>query len=579
MPVNAEDGKLYSYYYVDKDRQMYGSNDADADFDNAAHTWTAVGEAPASLPAEQEVYIDKDSSAPKLHHNVPGEGWVPEGEGSMWFGGLRDAFGKGPASWLQGPPPFSEDNAVENLFTFEGPGGITVSASQQAGYTVSEDETSVSAQMEVKVTLADGTDVIGNLDMTVDASGHAVTTISFNHGLDENGNGVIGAEAIAQAAAVLTASFQSEAARIGVSAGVGAGVNGRANIVFKDGIPLGAAIGGGFEVGASFGGEVTVGNEDVSVTGGAGAIFGFAAGGDLAIGLQPDGKVHLEFEAKLAFIGGVRVHFDLAVDPGAVLDLLNKFIEETKTGQELETFWNTFEDSTVGGAILTAGEVLLDEAIDAFNRQVDRLKETANYIKDAGESIADSAIVGEVINDAKAAVDELTAVMETIVGSPVAQAYADAAKAQIDWVANRLGDSEAIGLFVEGMKGAWDIVDGPLSRMGEGLGEAAKRYYETMYKDAFQGIGDAFRALGDSKAFKVFAHHAKEAGKEVAEFADDVGAGLVSQATTMINWSDTAIQGIINGGKVIVDVGEDLVDDGVEFIEDVGDTLNPINWG
>ncbi|MEO1337463.1 MAG: hypothetical protein AAFV29_17595, partial [Myxococcota bacterium] len=294
---------------------------------------------------------------------------------------------------------------------------------------------------------------------------------------------------------------------------------------------------------------------------------------------QPDGKVHLEFEAKLAFIGGVRVHFDLAVDPDAVLALLNKFIEETKTGQELETFWNTFEDSTVGGAILTAGEVLLDEAIDAFNRQVDRLKETANYIKDAGESIADSAIVGEVINDAKAAVDELTAVMETIVGSPVAQAYADAAKAQIDWVANRLGDSEAIGLFVEGMKGAWDIVDGPLSRMGEGLGEAAKRYYETMYKDAFQGIGDAFRALGDSKAFKVFAHHAKEAGKEVAEFADDVGAGLVSQATTMINWSDTAIQGIINGGKAIVDVGEDLVDDGMEFIEDVGDTLNPINWG
>ncbi|MEO1337250.1 MAG: hypothetical protein AAFV29_16530, partial [Myxococcota bacterium] len=128
MPVNAEDGKLYSYYYVDKDRQMYGSNDADADFDNAAHTWTAVGEAPASLPAEQEVYIDKDSSAPKLHHNVPGEGWVPEGEGSMWFGGLKDAFGKGPASWLQGAPPFSEENSQTNLFEFEGPGGISVSA-------------------------------------------------------------------------------------------------------------------------------------------------------------------------------------------------------------------------------------------------------------------------------------------------------------------------------------------------------------------------------------------------------------------------------------------------------------------
>ncbi|MEL7372676.1 MAG: hypothetical protein AAFN74_27365, partial [Myxococcota bacterium] len=306
IPVSREDGDFFTHYWVTEQGELFGSNDYDADFDNPNHVWEDLGKAPDALPPSQLLHVDKDSDARKIHFDVPGEGWVANGEGSMWFGGLKDAFGKGPASWLQGAPPFSEENSQTNLFEFEGPGGISVSATQSSGYTVSEDQTSVSAQVEVKVTLADGTDVIGTLDMSVDASGHAATSISINHGLDDNGDGSIGVEAIAQAAAVVTAAFQNDAVRIGVSAGVGAGANGRAEITFKDGVPLGFAVGGGFEVGASFGGEVTVGNEDVSVTGGAGAIFGFAAGGDFALGLQSDGKVHLEFEAKIAFLAGVR---------------------------------------------------------------------------------------------------------------------------------------------------------------------------------------------------------------------------------------------------------------------------------
>ena len=557
LAVNPEDGEFFLHYWVDEDRQLHGSNDQGADIDNPGHSWTALGSAPDELPTGELLHVNKDGDSKKLHHNVEGEGWVPQGEGSLWFGGLKDAFGKGPASWLQGAPPFSEDNSVDNLFTFSGPGGITVSASQQAGYTVTEDRTSVSAQIEVKVTLADGTDVIGNLDVTVDASGHAVTTIGFDHGLDEDGNGVIGAEAIAQAAAVITAGFQNEAVRIGVSAGVGAGANGRAKIVFRDGVPLGFAAGGGFEAGASFGGDVTVGNDDVSVTAGGGAIFGFAAGGDVAIGLQEDGKVHLEFEAKLAFLGGFRVHFDLAVDPDAVLGWLRDFVENTKTGQEAQEFWEAFEDSTVGSAVITAGEAILDQAVDAFNRQVDRLKTAAEGIKNAGEAIADSAVVGQIIADAKASVDAVKTAVEKVVGSDAAQAFAAAAKTQIDWVADKLEDSEAVQAFVNGMKEAWDIVDGPLKKMGKRLGALAQRQLDT-YKAAFEGIGDAFKALGESKAFKVFKHHAKEAGRAVGEFADDVGAGIVSTATTAINWSDKAIREVVDFGKKVGDFAEDV---------------------
>ncbi|MEO1336613.1 MAG: hypothetical protein AAFV29_13265, partial [Myxococcota bacterium] len=129
---------------------------------------------------------------------------------------------------------------------------------------------------------------------------------------------------------------------------------------------------------------------------------------------------------------------------------------------------------------------------------------------------------------------------------------------------------------------------GPLKRMGQGLGNAAKRYVES-YKAAFEGIGDAFRALGRSKAFKVFRHHAKEAGKAVGRYADDVASGLVSQATTLINWSDKAIQGLINAGKAVGDFVEDVVDEGKDFVEDVVDggkdfvedvveVVNPVNW-
>ena len=561
MPVNPEDGKFFLHYYVREDRQLFGSNQSGADINNSTHRWTALGKAPEALPTEELLHVSKDSDSKKLYHNVPGEGWVAQGEGSMWFGGLKDAFGKGPASWLQGPPPFSEEDGVHNLFTFTGDNGITITASQSAGYTLNADRTSVAAQVEVKVTLADGTDVIGNLDLTVDASGHAVTSIGINHGLDENGDGVIGAEALAQAAAVVTAAFQNEAARLGVSAGVGAGANAHANITFKDGVPLGFAGGGGFEVGASAGGEVTVGNDNVSITAGGGAIAGFAAGADVAVGLQEDGSIHLEFEAKLAFLGGFRVHFDFAVDPDAVFELLGKFIDETKTGQELEEFWATFEDSTVGKVVIAAGEKLLDEAVDAFNRQVDRLKETASFIKNAGEEIADSAVVGQVINDVKTSVDAIAGAVERIAGSPAAQAFAAEAKRQIDMVADHIEDSEAIAAFVQGMKGAWDLVDEPLGKMGKGLGNAAKRYYEVMYKDAFEGIGDAFRSLGGSKAFKVFKNQAKDAGKAVGEFADDVGSGLVSSATTAIIWSDGAIQRIVNAGK---ETGEFFEDAGKE---------------
>ncbi|MEM7676653.1 MAG: hypothetical protein AAF449_11690, partial [Myxococcota bacterium] len=588
MPINPEDGEFFSHYYVTEDRQLFGSNDIDATFGDPDASWVALGEAPSSLAANETFLVNDDSGAPKLHHDVPGEGWVPQGEGSQWFAGLRDAFGKGPASWLQGAPPFSEENSQTNLFNFEGPGGISITATQMAGYTLNEDQTSVSAQIEVTVTLADGTDVVGTLDMTVDASGHAATSITINHGLDENGDGSIGVEAIAQAAAVVTAAFQNDAVRIGVSAGVGAGANGRASITFKDGVPLGFAVGGGFEAGASFGGDVTVGNDDVSVTAGGGAIFGFAAGADLALGLQDDGKVHIEFEAKLAFLGGFRIHFDLAVDPDAVLEWVRKFVEETKTGQELEEFWNTFENSTVGSAIIAGGEAVLDAAVDAFHRQVDRLKTAANGIKDAGESIADSAVVGQVIADAKAAVEGVKNAVEKVVGSDAAQAFAAEARRQIDWVADKLEDSEAVQAFVDGMKGAWDIVDGSLQKMGSRLGDAGKRYVES-YKNAFEGIGDAFKALGQSKAFKVFKEHAKNAGKAVGEFADEVGAGLVSSATTFINWTDTAIQALFSAGETVVDFVEDVVDEGKDFVEDVVDegkdivedvveVLNPKNW-
>ncbi|MEO1338871.1 MAG: hypothetical protein AAFV29_24730, partial [Myxococcota bacterium] len=327
----------------------------------------------------------------------------------------------------------------------------------------------------------------------------------------------------------------------------------------------------------SFGGEVTVGNEDVSVTGGAGAIFGFAAGGDFALGLQSDGKVHLEFEAKIAFLAGVRIHFDLAIDPDAALEWTRKFIEETKTGQELQEFWEAFEDSAVGSVIIAGGEAVLDAAVDAFRRQVERIQSVANGIKEAGEAIADSAVVGQVIADAKAAVNTVKNAVSRVVGSDVAQAFIGEATRQIDWVADKLEDSEAVAAFVEGMKGAWDIVDGPLKKMGKRLGAAGRRYVDS-YKAAFEGIGNAFRALGKSKAFKVFKEHAKQAGKAVGRFADDVASGAVSKATTVINWTDDAIKSLFSFGKKAVDVVDDVFEEGVDIVEDVVDVINPVNW-
>lgn len=102
-----------------------------------------------------------------------------------------------------------------------------------------------------------------------------------------------------------------------VGIGVGASADVDATLIFDHGIP-GASVALGFDAGVTEGGELTIGSSTAAATIEGGVIEGFAAGGDVQLGIQEDGKFHIGFDVKLAFIGGFEAGLDLSLDPHAL---------------------------------------------------------------------------------------------------------------------------------------------------------------------------------------------------------------------------------------------------------------------
>lgn len=154
-----------------------------------------------------------------------------------------------------------------------------------------------------------------------------------------------------------------------VAVGAGVSFDAGGSLTFN-GLP-GASASLGFEAGYSAGVQGTLGTDNASVTLDAGVIDGVALGGSAAFGEQPDGKFHIELDARLALGVGGEVGIDLAFDTSHIRDEIKSFFGWDDGGGRRQAALTTEEKRAfvvdlLHGTMTDYGLVQGDPSSDAY---------------------------------------------------------------------------------------------------------------------------------------------------------------------------------------------------------------------